>query len=178
MRCRPAVPADAGPGPRVRSVAQLSQATRTRVRWPAVSTSRPGRLGPVSHGIAQMSRVFWARVQVPAGWTSSPGRLAPGSVGPRFQLALLRDSGPCPRSREFHPLSRGLTPSSDGPRIDPNSRAPWALVHGPAVSTICPGPHALGTNSTWRPPAVQGDSRPCPMSRGTDQHSGASRARV
>ena len=79
-RCRPAVPFFSRPAPITREVDQLSRATRTLLRRPAVYTSTPGRLTHRSMALIvdQLSRDSRAHAWGPAGSTRCPGR--PGAV--------------------------------------------------------------------------------------------------
>ena len=179
-RCRAAVPGPSRLGPKALGVDQLSRATPAQLQK--------------SCGVDQLSQAIPAQLGGPAVSTSSSGPLVLWSEGPRGRPAVQGDSGPGPKAGGVNQLSLAPRVLFRGLGVNQLSRMSWAFFRGPTgstscpwrlglspkalVSTICPGPHALGTDSTWSRPAVQGDSRPCPMSRSTDQHSGATRARV
>ena len=177
---RPSLPGVSGPCPR-----------------PAVPTSCPGRLGPMSqgprgrpavpgnsdpvprsHGLDQMSWATWCRVPVPARSTSWPGRPRPVSLGPRSRPAAPGDSGPCLRSRGLDQMSQatgGLVPVPAG-----LTSCPRRLGRGSRVSGI--HPHFRATRARVRGPqvrpAVPEDTRPAPIARGVDQLSVATQASV
>ena len=132
-RGRPALPCLSGPGPMVRGINELSQATRACVRGPAGSTSSPGRitLGSKGQGVdpwpwATRTRALW-----PAGSTSCPGRLAPGSKGSRFRPDLPGESRSGLMARGVDQLSCMIGRVSEEPRGLPA-----------VLGDSCPGPRA------------------------------------
>ena len=91
-KARPALLGDSGPGLMACEVDQCSQATRARVRGPAVSTGSPrrfglwtvalrgqpalpgnSRLGPMALRVFQLSRMTCTSLRGPVGSTSCPG---------------------------------------------------------------------------------------------------------
>ena len=124
-KCRPDVPGDSRPCPRVHSVDQLCWATQglcpevlhggppklktlDRVQSPQ---GRPEIIGelrsePRARSVHQLSRATCAQVQGPAGTTSSPGHFRPVPEGPQDRPAFLAASGSGPKARGVEQLSQ------------------------------------------------------------------------
>ena len=124
-KCRPDVPGDSRPCPRVHSVDQLCWATQglcpevlhggppklktlDRVQSPQ---GRPEIIGelrsePRARSVHQLSRATCAQVQGPAGTTSIPGHFRPVPEGPQDRPAFLAASGSGPKARGVEQLSQ------------------------------------------------------------------------
>lgn len=114
------------------------------------------RLSPIPRALHQLSRATRASDQGLTGSTNTPRPLAIGCEGPRGQPAVLGSSGPWPRSLVLDRFPGRPTPGFQCPRLRPAlqgdaasypkaravdqlSRVIRASVHGPMVSTNCPG---------------------------------------
>ena len=159
------------PVPRAHVFDKLSRANGARVRWPAGSTSSPGRLGPMPEGprcptafpgvlcfgprtrvVDQLSRATCACILRDAVSTSCPGQLGPRSEDLRCRPAVQRDSGP------------GLSACG----VKHPFRASRARVRGTAWSTSCPGIFEAWWEGPQGQPVFLGHSSPCPRARGFD----------
>ena len=133
---------------------------------------------PRACGVDQISRASRAHARCPAGSTRRPRRLRPGSEGPRCHTALLGHSRFGPTDRGVDQLTRATLPcvqrplgSTDFPgRLRPVPEGPW---YGPPL----PGDSSSGPRSRSLP-AFPGDLGMCQMSRGVDQLSRGTQARV
>ena len=203
MRVRTAVPSDPCLGPIARGVHQQSRATRTSdrvpvrlIRWlrrirPGSECPRgpPGFLGdsgpcPGARRVDQLSRVTPGRLRGAAGLTSFHGPLVLGSEGPlgrpgvRGRPAVSGDSGPCPRASGLDQLSRVNPCRLRGLAGSSSSSGPLVLgSEGPGLRPAVQASRALFGGPRCRP-GVQGDSGPCPKTRGFDQLSRVTRARA
>ena len=151
--CPPTLPGDASSGPLSRgstshpgrlgswlgdcSFDHASQATRARVREPAVSSRYPGASGPCPRprGFNQLSEATQARFRGPTGSTIGPGRFALGSNGPKGSTSSAGRLGTIPK----RPRGRPAVPSDSGPvpmlhGVDQLSRVTGARARGPTVS--------------------------------------------
>lgn len=157
-RGRSAVPDDALPAPwawgSTSSPGRLGPGSDGPGVCPAVPYDL--RLSPIPRALHQLSRATRASDQGLTGSTNTPRPLAIGCEGPRGQPAVLGSSGPWPRSRGLDRFPGRPTPGFQCPRLRPAlqgdaasypkaravdqlSRVIRASVHGPMVSTNCPG---------------------------------------
>ena len=159
-RSRPSVPGGLGPGRTYRGFDQASRVTRARVRSPRGRPALPGDWGPGPK---------------PSGSTSCPGRLALEYECPQGRPAQPGDSGrgsiargvdqlfrvfEGPLGQPAVPRDSGLFPKAGS--VDQLSREPWDLIRGPAVLTSLPGRLRPLPEGPRRPPALPGNSKPCP----------------
>ena len=138
---RPAVSADSGPCPMSRWVDQLSRATCALVRMTAVSTRRPGRVGPLPEGPRGGPALPGNRdcTRGLVGMSRCHGRLGLVSEVPRGRPDVPGNSVPGPRACGVDQLSWAPGPSPKALGVNQLSPANRAHAQGPAWSTSCPG---------------------------------------
>ena len=164
LQFRPALINDSHLGPSSRGVDQHFRTTHSRVQGPAVSTTSPGRLGPVS-------KCLQGRSAVP-GYKG----LCPFACGvyPHSWVNHVHVRGPTMSTRYLWPLGTG----SEGPQVDQVSWVTRAHAQGPAGSNRCPGRLRPSSEVLHVRPAVPGHSRLGPRASGIDPLSWATGARV
>ena len=162
-QCRPAVLGDSGPGLSSHGVDSFHGrlVPGSEGPWFRPAVQDVSRQCPSSQGVHQLSWTTQIRFEGPRHHQLSRATRARVRV-PTGSIALLGDSGPCPRSCT----------------VDQLSRATRARVQWPAVSISCL--KRLGTVN--KVPQCQsdflGDSGPGPSARGVDQLSCVTQARV
>ena len=148
-------------------------------------------------GPAGSPAVLTARISVRVLEVSNscPWLLTIRSEGPRGRPAPLADSGLGQTSCDVDQLSQmirdrvrgpaGLTrcrgdsgPSPSANEVDQQSWENWTCAGVHTVLTSCPGRLVPGSECLRGPPAVLGNSAPCPSACGVDQLSRATQARV